>query len=150
MSTILDLLNTKDLTDVDLVPPLMKDGSKVTFDILKIELVPSKSDPDETNLQVNLETAHEVPSNKGGTIPARRKFTHTISLKTTSKDGADLTDMVERRVTEFKQAALGTKAGTFMPLEQYLGRQVVGVVSIQKDKTGAFGDQNRIGRFVTQ
>jgi len=150
MSTILDLLNTKDLTDVDLVPPLMKDGSKVTFDILKVEIVASKSNPDEQNVQVSLETAHEVPSNKGGVIPARRKFTHTISGKTTSRDGSDITELVERRLAEFKQAALGTKAGLFTPLEQYLGRQIVGVVTIQKDTTGAFGDQNRINRFVTQ
>ena len=149
MSNILDILNTKDLTTVDLVPPLIKDGAKVTFDVMSLELVASKSDPDETNIQIKLETAHEVPSNKGTMLPPRRKFTHTISLKTTSKDGADLTDMVERNCAAFKSAALGTKAGTFMPLEQYLGRQVVGVVTIQKDKTGAYGDQNRISRFIS-
>ena len=148
MSSILDLLNTKDLSTVDLTPPLIKDGATVTFDVLKVELVAGKSDPSEQNVSISLETAHETPSSKGGTLPARRKFTHTISLKTTGRDGQDLTDMVERNLAAFRKAALGTASGAFMPLEQYLGRQVNASVRIQKDNTGVYADQNRIARFI--
>lgn len=145
----LEILNSRDLTEVDIQPPLIKDGSTVTFDVMKVELVASKQDPDEQNVAISLETAHECASNKPGvTLPPRRKFTHVISLKQVGKDGQDLSEMVDRNLAAFKLAALGTKAGPFAPLEQYMGRQVNGVVSIQKDKTGVYADQNRIARFV--
>lgn len=147
--TINDILNTRDLTNVDIAPPLIKDGSTVTFDVMKVELVTSKQDPDEQNVAISLETAHECVGNKPGVVlPARRKFTHTISLKQVSKDGKDLSELVDRNLAAFKLAALGTKAGSFAPLEQYLGRQVNAVVSIQKDKNGVYADQNRIARFI--
>lgn len=145
---ILDILNTQDLTDVSLRPPLIKNETNVLFNIVSVKQEPAK-DGSNQNIVIYLKTAAEVPSaTPGKTISAGWPMTYWISLKPVDKNGADRRDNILRDCAAFKLAATGTKAGGFLPLEQYIGRQITARVVTEKDANGVYADQNRIAKWV--
>ena len=147
-TSILDILNTADLTDVSIRPPLIKNETDVQFTVISCKLVPAKDGVNQ-NVEIILRTVGDYASNRAGVdVTAGKEFTYWISLKQVDKNGKDRTDPIKRDCTAFKLAATGSKAGSFMPLEQYVGRQVTGRVIVDKDEKGQYGDQNRIVRWI--
>jgi hypothetical protein len=102
----------------------------------------------DKNIEVMVKLAQPAPSEKPGeNIDPGYPLTSWISLKPVDKNGKDRTDQIIRECTAFKLCVTGSKAGSFYPLEQYVGRQVLGTVSIEKDESGQYADQNRV-RFT--
>ena len=148
MSNILDILNTQDLTSTDLKPKRIKHGTQCVFNVKSVKEVPSKKDPMDKNIEVVVTLANPAPSEKPGeNIDPGFQLTSWISLKPIDKNGKDRTEQILREVTTFKLCVTGSKAGAFYPLEQYVGRQVMGTVSVEKDEAGQYADQNRV-RFI--
>ncbi len=145
---ILELLN-RDLDAVDTTTPLLKHGSKVLFNIASCKMVPTK-DGTSQNVEVVLKLVADSPNNKGGFVKAGSQLTHRISLKLVDKNG-DRRDQpngpIQRDLARFRKAVTGSQGGAFLPCDQYIGRQVMATVSIEKDATGQYGDQNRIARW---
>ncbi len=98
--------------------------SKKGAPLLKIEAVTTQPDQDIDGKAVE---------------PGHKIFTQ-ISLKPTEKYDP------KKALAEFMESVLGTKNGTFAPIDQYLGLEFVAQVKVtQSDE---YGTQNQIARYV--
>jgi hypothetical protein len=143
-TNLLDVLS-RDLTAVDLEPPLFKDGQNVVFEVKGITASDNKKG--NPQLVVDLVTVNPEPHSKGGQFPAGKKYTHRIQLGLTSKDGKDISSLVDRRLKEFRLGATGNGNGAFGDPNQYVGCRLTAVMSIRPPSEG-FGKQNDIARFI--
>jgi hypothetical protein len=145
---ILAILNTADLTNTDISRPLLKDQSDVALQVETIKVVLTR-DRTSNNIEIVLKTVNMQKSNKPGRdLNPGFKVFHRIPLKQIDKNGADRTEEVKSACAAFKLACTGTKAGSFMPLDQYLNRRVTARVIIDKDEGGQFGDKNIVARWI--
>ena len=147
MSNILDILNTADLINTDLKPTLIQHGTTVLLKVAEAKITDA-ADKLSQMFEFKLKTVNPAPGTKGKPLNAGYTITHRISLKEIDKNGADRTEQIKADCAKFRLAVTGSKAGAFMPLEQYLNADVTAVINVQKDPSGQYSDSNAIGRFV--
>lgn len=137
---------TKDLTAVDLEPPLFLDGAKVAFEVKEATIGQAK-ESGEPLITFTLATLNPEKATKSRTLPKGRTFKHRINLGKTSKKGDDITEIRDRNLKQFRAACGCGLSGQFGHPTTYVGKRLVAVMGIEKG-TGSFGDQNRITKFI--
>jgi hypothetical protein len=137
----MDLLNA-DLTTVDTSRSLMKKGP-MTFTISEVKMEKSK-DNSKDMVVFTFKSKFDTEDTKGGKLNAGYTLIDRIVITPTEKKTEDsiLKDLARRR-----EEITGDKSGRFAPIEQYIGKEVEAVVDIEVDKTGEFGDQNRLRKI---
>jgi hypothetical protein len=142
-------LLTTDLTNVDISRPLLPKGGPVRLTITEMKVEKSK-DGQKDLLVTTFKTVFKcksAPNSQGATVDLNPGFTmiDRMTLTPSEKRSEEqiLGDLARRR-----SEILGSAAGSFMPLEQYLNKQVDAMIGIEVDESGAFGDQNRIKKLA--
>lgn len=129
--------NDLDLTNTDTSMPLLA-GGLYKFTVSEIAAVDNKKKTGQ-NLKIKLKLEETVKDTRGGEVHAGYPIFDTTSLVKTEKFDP------RRRLAEFQEAVLGTK-GHFLPLDQYLGKEVWAKVVVESSEE--YGDQNRVSRYV--
>lgn len=148
MENVLDIIS-RPLTEEDLKPSLFIDGSVVLFEVAKGELVQDVDEitgENKAHLDFTLVTCNETPNNRGKSFPVGYPYHHRIHLRTTSKKGKDITEMVTRRLAEWRAGCGLPLNQSFGQPEDYVGKRVTALMRIKSDEQ--YGQQNEIKKFV--
>ena len=146
MSETVDVLNelqSADLTQVSAVMPLIDDGVH-EGEIIEID---TRENSKKTGhlLEMKIALTNPTPATKEG-IPCEVNpgypIFHSISLVRTEKY-----EPLEK-IAELMQAALGTKEGSALPFEQFIGKTVTFRTKVEL--SDEWGDRARISRFLKQ
>lgn len=141
---ILSQIDSIDLASVETARPNLPSGVYL-MQVKKMELVDQKAPKTGKNLSIQLglvEPAQSVPNHKGESQVLQPGFVtfDLISLtKTFREDGSVKYDPLPR-LAKLREAVLGSKDGKFMPLEQYVGQQVMVKVKYDADSKGKDGE----------
>lgn len=145
MSDEHDILNElqqgEDLSNVDTEFPVLA-GGDVLCEVAKLETNPN-SKQTGNNLVIQLKTLEPSESTKGEIVNPGYPLTQWVSLVQTEKYDP------RNNLAAFQDAVLGTSQGSrgsFFPLEQYEGEQVLVRVKPEQDNNGVL--RTRIVRFV--
>lgn len=137
----MDLLNA-DLTTVDITRALMKKGP-MTFTVADVKIEKSK-DQKKDLVVFTFKSKYESEDTKGGKL----KPGFTITDRTTITPGGDLTEeKIMTSLARRREELTGDHSGKFAPVEQYIGKEVEALVDIETDRTGQYGDQNRLRKI---
>lgn len=160
MSNDIDILaqiDNIDLSTVETARPNLPSGMYL-MQVKEMKLVDQKAPKTGKNLSIQLglvEPALAVPNEKGEQQKLNPGFPvfDTISLvQTFNPDGSVRYDPLPR-LAKFREAVVGSKDGKFMPLEQYVGQQVMVKVSYTASnvdrKTGQdYGPKSSVQDYV--
>lgn len=149
-------LDSIDLSSVETAKPMLSPG---LYDVIvaKVETADVKPPKVGKLLKITLtltQPAQSVPNDKGETqtINAGYPIFDQISLSKTFDESGQVKYDPLPALARFREATIGDKSGQFLPLEQYIGRQVkiqVAYDSNSKGKDGQeFGPKNSIKRYV--
>jgi len=141
MSQEIDITNdldSMDLSNVETGIPLLADGLYV----LQVAELSTKANKKGTgsNLNFKFVTTEPCVDIKGNPVNPGFPVYDLISLVKSEKY-----DPIPK-LAEFKEAVTGSKAGSFNPLEQYLGLTVTVKLKVERD--AEYGDKNRIQRYI--
>ncbi len=139
MSQDLNDILGADLSTTETGFPVIAPGV-YAFQVGQMELKDSKSKAGAKNLSIECKLTQPAADRNGKVIKAGFPLYHTISLAASDKYDP------KKNLAQFKEAVLGTKDGTFMPLEQYMGQSFTARVKIESSEQ--YGDQNRIDAFI--
>ena len=154
---ILSQIDNIDLASVETARPNLPTGL-YRFKVAKLELVDQKAPKTGKNLSIQLglvEPQQSVPNSKGESQVLNVGFPvfDLISLTKTFKENGEVNYDPLPRLAKFREAVLGDKSGKFMPLEQYLGREVIVKVRYSETnidkKTGQdYGPKTSVNDYV--
>jgi hypothetical protein len=133
-----------DLTDVSTERPVLPEGI-VELKVTSIK-VKENEKTGKTSLQITLATIADLEAQNGAIVHPGFPLTTYIGLVPNDK-GTYTEEDINRNLAQFKEAALGTKEGAFMPLEQYDGCVLTANIGIEIDESGEYPDRNRIKNF---
>lgn len=148
-TNVLDMLNESVGADA-LEPTLFPEGATVVFDVTKAELdttMDESTGEAKAQVVISLATCNEEKTTKGSNFPRGYPFTYYLSLKTKSRKGKDIADLVRQRVAEWIKATGGTLPAPLGDPANYVGKRVTAVMSIDAGD-GTFRKQNRIQKFI--
>lgn len=141
---ILSQIDNIDLSTVETARPNLPSGVYL-MTVKKVELQDQKAPKTGKNLSIQLglvEPATSVPNHKGETQTLQPGFPvfDLISMTKTFRENGEVKYDPLPRLAKFREAVLGSKDGKFMPLEQYLGQQVMVKVKFEADSKGKDGE----------
>jgi len=137
----LDPLLSRDLGSIDTSLPVLAPGIH-TVEIVSVEAVPRK-DGTGRILRVVTKLAKDAQSIDGRTIGAGFPLYRNIGLTETERYSEEA---ILRALATFREAALGSKAGSLEPLSQFVGKLVRVRVKVERDST--YGTRSVIDQFV--
>lgn len=139
-----NILDT-DLTGVDPSYPLLPAGAYV-FKIGDLKLEKTKDQVGDM-LVIKLVLEQKAKDDKGRDVFPGHVITDRISLQTTPKYDEEA---IRKRLKAVQLAVYGESAcpPKFMPLDQYLNRQVTVKLRIESDEKGQYDDSNRIAKYL--
>ena len=135
---IMSDLDNLDLSTVKSGFPILPEGL-VNVTVLEIKTEPNKAGTGQ-NLKLKLGLVDPATDVDGKAVNPGFPIFDLISLTPTEKYDP------RPRLADFKEAALGTKAGPFNPIEQYLG--VTLTVRLKIDRNEQYGTKNVVARYV--
>lgn len=138
---ILSQLDTMNLSDQETGMPTLRAG-QIKVRVKKIEIVPN-SKKDGNLVKIQLETLDPWESTKSTPVNPGFPLFGQISLRPTEKYPQS---NIMKALAEFMECFLGSKDGTFMPLDKYIGQE--GVVVVKPESTAEYGDQTRLVRYI--
>jgi hypothetical protein len=131
-----------DLSGVSTAMPVLEPNT-YDFTVAKMEIVDNKAKTGKV-LVVNLTLATAaVAFETHKTINPGFPLIHRVGLAETDKY---TTEDIQRNLASLKEAILGDKSGSFLPLEQYYGKTVTARTKV--DASVEFGNQTVIARFI--
>lgn len=149
MSDDLDIsaqLDNIDLSTVSTSFPMLAAGLQ-EVNVAEVKIEPQKAPKTGKNLKIKLTLVNPAVDIEGKTVNAGFPLFDTVSLTKTFKDDGSVKYDPTPKLALFKEVVTGSKDGTFMPLEQYIGKSCLVQVSFVPAQ-GEFGPQNRIQRYV--
>jgi hypothetical protein len=141
MSTEIDILSSLDSLDLTNVSTGF---SIIPAGLYEVSVAEMKIEPNKKgtghNCNAKLALTQPTTAIDGKTVNPGFPIFHTISLVETDKYKP------ASSLAAFKECFTGTKAGTFMPVSQFIGN--TGSVRVTVETSDQYGQQNRIARFV--
>jgi len=145
---IMQQLSNTDLSTVQTALPTLADGLYEAT-VAEIKTKPnSKGTGHNLEIKVTLNSsAPALVNDQPTTVNPGFPVFDTISLvQTTDEAGAVKYDPLPK-LAAFREACTGSKAGSFMPLEQYIGARIAIRTKIETDKTGQYAPRARIMKY---
>jgi hypothetical protein len=139
----LDILGAS-LDDVPTSWPILEPGV-VDFVVSEIKLEPTKA-KNGHNLTISLKTAMPWRTREGQPKPAGFPMRDNIYIPSGENIKPEVVAMSKQKLAQFREAVTGSKAGSFNPLEQYIGKPVTARIKIEQSQD--FGDSNRVVAYV--
>lgn len=135
---ILQNLDSMDLTNVETGVPLIPEG------LYEVSVLEAKTEPNKKktghNLSLKFGLTQPTTSLDGKAINPNFPLFTIISLVKTEKYDP------RQNLAAFMECFKGTKAGNFLPVEQFIG--MTGNVRVKIDDSPEFGKKNVIARYV--
>jgi hypothetical protein len=147
---ILNELMNADLGNVQTAMPVLDPGTHLVK-VAAMDLVDNK---DGTGKNLNIKFALVNPGSAtingvAAQVNPGYPVFHIISLnESRDKNTNELKYDPRVKLAQFREAVLGTKAGSFFPLEQYINRDVAIKTSIDTKDEAQFGKRVRIDRMT--
>lgn len=155
----MNLLN-EDLTKVDISRPVLKKGGPLRFVVAEMKKEKTKATANQSDdkaswmLVTTFKTVFPWEGTKEGErINAGFTLTERVMLTPTEgkgdKRGRD-EEMILKDLKRLRMAILGEEKGSvgnFLPLDQYLRKEVDAIIDIEEDESGQYGPQNRLRKM---
>lgn len=133
------LLNS-DLGNVATSLPLLKGLAEL--EVIEITIKDNKAG-DGSGINCTFALVNPMTSIDGRPVNAGFKVFHNVSLKETPKYSPE---MIQTNIARLKEGITGSKAGSFAPVEQYVGQKFMAQLAPKMDDQ--YGDKTVIARFV--
>lgn len=138
--TGIDSLLNADLSNVDTDFPILAAGT-LSGVIAECAMGETKSKNPVVNIKIT--TSMPAQLQKGGTAQVGFPIRHMLNLTPTEKMTPE---MIKKNLAQFKEAAFGTKEGSFGDPASYVGRPITFKIKITEDQE--YGTQNKIAGFI--
>lgn len=147
---ILNELSTVDLNTVQTTLPIVQKG---VYEAIVAELAFDQNKAQTgslLNIKLTLTTAAKAEPDSAGNVKDLNAgfpiFDRISAVRTFKDDGTTVKYDPLPRFTAFREAITGSKAGIFMPIEQYIGKKVGIRIDAEDDAT--YGRKNVVKRYV--
>lgn len=140
-------LLTQDLTKVDTSRLLLAKGQPMRF---KVDMKLGNAKNGKSMLITTYSSAFKGKSEptKDGTVVDLNPGFKIISNTMVETTGDLTEEQIMKSLARIQEEILGTKTSQFMPLEQYIGKEVDAIVEIEEDASGKYGPQNRLKKIT--
>lgn len=145
ITTLNDLLNT-DMSSISTTFPVLVAGL-YEFEIASFKAVESKKTPGNKVLEMQLKLLTSAKTTAGETVNPGFPITHRVGLNATQATESKGEYDPRKNIAQLKEAVFGDKNAKVADSD-FIGKKVLAQVKPEVDKTGEFGEQTRVVRFV--
>lgn len=136
-------LLTTDLTSVDVSRPVLEKGGPLRFTVADMQVVKNKAG-DKDMIVTTFKSVFPWKSTKGEVVNPGFTVTERLVITATEKKTEE---SILKDVARLRLSITGNQSGSFMPLDQYIGKSVDALVDVETDETGQYGEQNRLRKM---